>query len=181
MKIRVLLFFSFFSGTVLAQSDTLMDWNYYPQARIVPKYDDVYNSGFESFFVELDSLFKVKLRKELSDKDDSTSTPFMMAMLCVEPNGRVSRYRLLDMEFNRKLYYVDTSTYKQPDLSQGYVDSTKSKKGHNYVQLLWDEGLIELKKYPWEPAYFNEEPVRSWHLFAIDFSDYDLMNPVDSL
>jgi|GEM_PF-2685520 hypothetical protein len=169
MRSLVLILLALLSLTAKAQTDTLMDSKYDSSIHIVPKYDDVYNSGFESFYIPLEDSFKLELLKHFGSVGDTNVVPIMTAVICVEPDGHVSKYRLVSFEIEDKLYYVDRSV---SDMELGRIDSCQSIAGNKYASVLWNMGIKEVEKYPWVPAYSNGKPIRSWHFFMIDFEEF---------
>jgi len=110
------------------------------------------NKNGEIFRVKCDSV----LYKKFKLLSGPLALPQMIISLCVEPGGKVSKYKLSSFYSEGNIYYCDT-------LKQ-------SKVYNNCGQLFFNLALETLKKHPLlKPAEINNVNVRTWHNVEVDF------------
>ncbi|HXP51170.1 MAG TPA: hypothetical protein VN922_14525, partial [Bacteroidia bacterium] len=83
---------------------------------------------------------------------------FMLIWLLVEPDGKITNYKLNCFASEGFIYYDDTIKY-----SKVYTGCGND---------MYQAALKALAKYPlWKPALMENKPVRVWHTVEVVFEE----------
>ena len=107
-------------------------------------------------------VFRVKCNNTLYHKFKSLTSrvaePQMVVGLCVEADGKVSKYKLTSFYSDGEIYYCDTLK--------------KSPVFNDCGAAFYNLALETLRKHPvWKPAQTGNVNVRTWHNVEVDFTE----------